>query len=288
MPKRGEELLNELRRGNFKDVQLDQWFVDNQFEYIFATLEGCEFKKDYALLHFISMYAQYMLVHPNGKAWNEDILRKMIINSGSYPGNISLMTHEELIDCWNEKIVKICEWILEKVIIIGSKNQEYYEPILEQLSTNANDNVRLYCCANLYYEPFLNDASPRVAKVAAIRQQFDQKWDSLYNDDVTKQRIQFLTAALEKDVIQCWNGNTHYDEDDKVFAIFRSMLFNGEVWQAGFDYDIFSTIQDKRILADKINDLIVDREVTFRDGMLPSCFDDGRTGAALKKENKKN
>ena len=36
-----------------------------------------------------------------------------------------------------------------------------------------------------------------------IRYEFDQKWKSLNEDDQEKQRIKFLTVALEKSTIQC-------------------------------------------------------------------------------------
>ncbi len=279
-----KNIVNELEKGNFKEVQLDFWFGNHAFKYIFAVIEGCDKNLDFDMLNFISMYAQYLLVKPNAKVWEQEGLRELIENSGSYPCNIDRMTYDELVAYWNKRIVYTCERILNKVVLVGNKHYEYYGSILEQLSTNSNDNVRLYCCANLNYpNKFLNDPSPRVAKVANIRYQFNQKWDRLNDNDNEKQRIKFLTAALEKNVIQCWDGDVGYKEEDKVYAIFRSILLKGEIWQPEFDKDIFYTIQDKRILADTLNELIKEEKISFKDGMKPSCFEETKRGPVLKK-----
>lgn len=264
--------VKALKNGDFSDLDLDYWFRDYLFDYIHAIVEGCDKNLNFDVLNLISIYAQYLMANPNAKEFAKKDLETIIKNSGSWPGNIDDMSYEELIDCWNKKIVKKCERILCKVILIGSKHYEYYKPILDQLSTNVNDNVRLYCCANLNYTDFFGDKSPRVVKVAKIRYQFQKKWDNLCDDDSEKQRIKFLTAALETNAIQCYNGCIGYDEEDKMFAIFRSLLFTKEVWRPEFDEDIMSTIQDKRILANTLNELIKSGEIISKEGILPDCF----------------
>lgn len=283
-----KETAKKLENGEFSEASLDFWFENHAFGYIFATIKGCDKNLDFDMLNFISMYAQYLLIEPNAKGWDEWGLRELIKNSGSWPGNIDEMSYEELIAYWNGEIIRTCERILNKVVLVGSKHYEYYGPILEQLSMNANDSVRLYCCANLDYSKFLNDSSPRVSKVANIRYQFEQKWNGLSDDDNEKQRIKFLTAALEKDAIQCWNGGVGYKEEDRTYAIFRSLLFKGEIWQPEFDKDIFYTIQDRRILADTLNELIKEGKILFRDGIMPSCFGESKDGPVLEKSKNIN
>lgn len=278
-----KDAVKNLEKGEFSEASLNFWFEIYAFGYIFVTIKGCDKNLDFDMLNFISMYAQYLMIEPNAKSWSEGGLRKLIKNFGTWPVNIDRMSYEELISYWNREIIRICERILSKVVLVGSKHYEYYGPILEQLSTNANDNVRLYCCANSDYSKFLNDPSPRVSKVANIRYQFEEKWNSLSDDDNEKQQIKFLTAALEKGVIQCQNGDVAYKEEDRMYAMFRSLLFKGEVWQPGFDKDIFYTIQDRRILADTLNQLIKEGKIIFRDGIMPSCFEETKQGPVLKK-----
>lgn len=281
------DLIKKLEEGDFSGLRLDLWFTYNYFDYIFATIKGCDKNLDYYVLHFISIYAQYLLFNPNAKLWNAIQLRELIENSGHYPGCLAQMTHEELIDYWNEEIVRKCEHILEEVIIVGSKHYESCAPTLEQLYTSENENVRLYCCANLDYSKFLNDPSPRISKVANIRHQFQQKWNSLNNYDVEKQRIEFLTAALEKGVIQCWDGGV-ISKEGETHAIFISLLFNkNEIHMPGFDEDIYYTIQDKRILANTLNELIKEGRIAFRDDIILDCFKEMEKNMVLERAKSK-
>lgn len=283
-----QDLIKRLESGDFSGVRLDSWFRNHDFDYILAIVKGCDKNLDLNMLNFISMYAQYLLLEPNAKDWDLDDLREVIRSSGYIPAMIDRMNYEELVAYWNARIIKMCECILSEVVHVSSRNCGYYGSILEPLFTNANANVRLHCCATLDYSRFLDDSSLRVAKVANIRKQFDQKWNGLMSSlDLSSsremQRIEFLTSALEKNVIQCGALDVRYQEEDKMTAIFRSLLFNGEVRLEGFDVDIFDTIQDKRVLAATLNELVKEGKIVFREGMMPSYFEDMDRGSVLKR-----
>lgn len=267
-----QDKVQRLKSGEFSEVDLDDWFSNHAFDYIFATIEGCDKKVDVSLLKFISMYAQYLLVNPNAKGWQEESLRELIKQSGVIPGNIDEMSFDELIDYWNKRIIEYCERILYQVILVGNKHQDYYGRIIEDLYTNENDTVRLYCAANSDYTKFLEDSSPRVRKVANIRNQFYQKWHNISDSDNDKPRIRFLKAALEKRAIQCYDGCTICSEEDKMYATFESLLFEKPISQFEFDSDIYYTISDRIILADALNEIIKKENISFREGMTPDCF----------------
>lgn len=284
-----QDVIERLENGDFSEVRLDFWFRNHDFDYILAIVKGCAKNLDLTMLSFVSMYAQYLLVEPNAKDWDYEGLMDVIRSSGTVPVMVDSMTYEELILYWNKWIIEMCEHILSEVIHVGSKHISYCGTMLAPLQTCENDNVRLHCCANLDWSIFLNDSSPRVVKVANIRKEFDQKWSGLASNldlsaSYEKQRIEFLTSALEKNAIQCGSGDIRYPEEDKMLAIFRSLLFEGEVKIDGFDADIFYTIQDKRILATTLNELIKEGKIVFRNGMMPDFFAETKRGAVLKRE----
>lgn len=269
--------IERLKNGDFSEVRLDYLFVHNRFDYIKAIVESCDKNLDMYMLNFVSIYAQQKMIVPKcvGSLENEIAKSGLRVNTTDY---------EELLSFWNDNIFKEYERILQQVIIVGCKHKETYGPILVELINHPNDSIRLYGCAYGIARFFLEDSSQRVKKVANIRYNFEQKWNSLKSTDTEKQRIEFLTAAIEKGAIQCTDGFAEYKEDDKMYAIFDSMLFRGGFAQRGFDKDIFYTIPDKRILADTLNQLILEGEISLRESMVPSCFGEEKSGPVLLKK----
>ena len=270
-----EDKIKKLENGDFSEININDWFTNSAFDYILATINGCDKNLDFNVLNFISIYAQYLLFEIIEKAKNTKQLKKII----KIHDNIDKMSDEDIYT----QLTKKYKDILIKVITIGSKH-ECYHKILDQLCNSDSTDIRLYCCANYKFFHFIYDPSKRVQKVAYIRYKFDQKWNNLDDNDVEKQRILFLTSALKNGVIQCYNGDVSHTEEDKMFAIFRSILFEKEVWEDNFDRDIFYTIEDKKILADSLNGLIKEGRLSFKENvMVPDYFRDLPKEFVLKK-----
>lgn len=257
-----DNLVRKLENGNFSAVMLDFWFRNQVFKYIFATVNGCEKNLDLEMLMFISGFAQYFMFNPNANILSHESLVRFLKEALYDP--VEGRTHEELIEMCNANIVGNCEDILTKIVLVGRKHYEFYRPVLEQLYSIDNETVRLYCAANLDFSKFLCDKSERVKKVALIRHNFEQKWKSLSDDDIEKQRIIWLTSVLEKGEIGYWS----YDRaltgplKDQALIAFHSNWFQGINFHE-FDEDILTTIKDKRILADAINELIKSKVIKF-------------------------
>lgn len=282
MIKIDDNLVRKLEDGDFSAVMLDFWFSNYAFKYILATIKGCEKNLDSEMLMFISRYAQYFMFNPNANSLSHESLVRFLKEALYDP--VEGRTHEELIEMWNANIVGNCEDILTKIVLVGRKHYESYRPVLEQLYSLDNETVRLYCAANLDFSKFLCDKSERVKKVALIRHNFEQKWNSLSDDDLEKQRIILLTSALEKGVISYFS----YDRalsgplKDQALIAFHSEWFQG-IYHQEFDEDILTTIKDKRILADAINELIKSKVIEFKDELMPSCFKGDHQGKCKQK-----
>ena len=273
-------LAERLQNGDFSEVNLPLWFESQKYSYIWKTVFGLGKNLNVDMLKYISIYSQalYRLAKEgvyskmNAEGWGgREGLIEVIKNSGMYPCNISEWSYEKMIAYWDERVVGSCEHILRLIISVGLEFYEHCSSIIEPLSKHDSELVRLAYCCNLDYCQFLNDPSPRVAKVARIRQQFEEKWQSLNDEDNEKQRIMFLTEAIKNEQITLMDGAVAYiNHDDWCYAFFGGPLFRAEV--SAFDEDILWYIQDRRILADKLNELIKKGEISFNDGMMPECF----------------
>ena len=258
----------ECQRNVLSKENLELLFKNHDFKYILKAVKKCEENLDFDLLELISINAQKLLNNPNANLWNKEELKELFIKSREYPGNMDEMSYEALVNLYNNYIiVRNCERILINIILVISKNYEYFGAILEQLYSIENDNVRLYCCARGDYTKFLNDSSARISKVANIRYQFSEKWNRLSDNDIEKQRIKFLMSAHiwweDYDVI--------LDEEDKIYVYIQSEFFK-KGYQGYFDSDILYTIRDSGILADAVNELIKQGEIILNDDMVPDYF----------------
>lgn len=268
--KRENEIISRksvLSRENIKLL-----FEDNDFGYILKLIDKCEEGLDGELLGFISKNAQELLSDPNANIWSREKLIDLIKKYGVVPGNINTMDYDKLVDFYNECIVEACEKILFKIICVCCDNPECFSNILEELYENESENVRAYCCARADYNRFVNDSSSKVVKIMNIRQEFDKKWNELDEDDVERQRIEFLISECNKGHI----GHFNYDvliigEEDKSRIKFTSFLFESST-DIIFDSDILYKIRDVRILADRINELIKMGDIVLKDDLVPECF----------------
>ncbi len=268
--KRENEVI--LRKSVLSRENIELLFEDNDFDYILKLIDKCEEGLDAELLGFISKKAQELLSDPNANIWSKEKLIDLIKKYGVVPGNINSMDYDKLVDFYNRCIVEACEKILFKIICVCCDNYECFGNILEQLYENESENVRAYCCARADYKRFVNDSSSKVVKIMNIRQEFDKKWDELDEDDVERQRIEFLISECNKGHI----GHINYDvlivgEEDKSRIKFTSFLFESSE-DIIFDSDILYKIRDIRILADRINELIKMGYIVLKDDLVPECF----------------
>ena len=258
----------ECQRNVLSKENLELLFKNHDFKYILKAVKKCEENLDFDLLELISINAQKLLNNPNANLWNKEELKELFIKSRDYPWNMDEMSYEALVNLYNNYIiVRNCERILINIILVISKNYEYFGAILEQLYSIENDNVRLYCCARGDYTKFLNDSSARISKVANIRYQFGEKWNRLSDNDIENQRIKFLMSAHiwweDYDVI--------LDEEDKSFVYIQSEFFK-KAYQGYFDSDILYTIRDSGIFADAVNELINQGEIILNEDKVPDYF----------------
>jgi len=274
--KEQQERIIEQQKSVLSKENIESLFKNRDFQYILKAVSKCNETMNSELLNLISLSAQDLLSNPNANELDKEQLTELIKKTGCYPGNLERMNYKELIDFYNNCIIKNCEEILIQIILISSKNYECFGHILEQLYNSKNSNVRLHCCGKGDYTKFLSDLSPRVAKVANIRYDFNKKWTSLSDDDIEKQRIIFLTSAVENGYIFGYESDTYLKEEETE-VYFIGKLVEETSGYLIIDKDIIETINDRRIFANVINELIKQGKITLKDEMLPECF---------KKENK--
>ena len=273
MEKEKQEIIIEQQKSILSKENIELLFKNHDFKYILEAVWKCDQNLNIELLNFISINTQKLMSNPTANIFNKEQLKELIKKTHKIPGHMSTMNYEELVEWYNDDIVKYCEQILTDIVLISCDNYEYFGHILEQLYKNENANVRLYCCANGDYTKFLNDPSPRVAKVANIRDNFDKKWNTLSDNDNEKQRINFLVSACQNGKIGYFNYDVLIkDAADKSSISFRSVLFDETKSSRIFDNDILCTIGDERILADTINELIKQGELILNYDMVPDCF----------------
>lgn len=273
MLKKEQEKNIEQQKSVLSKENIELLFENHDFEYVLKAIYKCEENLNVELLDLISIRAQNLLSNPNANMFAKEQLIELFKKTHSYPCGMEDMNYDKLADAYNKRIVELCEDILAKIISICSDNYEHFGHILEQLYENKNPNVRLHCCGKGDYIRFLNDPFLRVAKVANIRYNFEEKWNSLSEDDSERKRIVFLMSAFKNREIGCFVYDVlNLEADDESFVNFTSGLFKKSKDQRRFDSDILYTINDRRILADAINELIKQGEIVLNYDMVPECF----------------
>ncbi len=257
-------LIEKLKNGDFSNLKINSWFLNYEFDYIMALVEGCDKVINLDVLNLVVLYANYLLNRSNENISKEDI--KEFLNKKTIHFNMSI-SDDDLVKTWSSIVKAKCEQILEKAIIVGLKHHEYYG-IISRFSMHSNEMLRVFYCANGNFSIFLNDPSERVRKVYQIREEFISKWSTLSNEEKTN--IIFLERSLTFGAIEIFEAGIS-SSDDKVNVIFKSLLFDEEI-ALEFDWDILYAIQDKRILASKLYEIIKEEEISLRKEMLPLTF----------------
>jgi len=244
-----EKLIEQLKQGDFSNVQLDEWFEYNDkcFEYIYATIEGCKQNINTYMFKFILMYAKKYYFKANNSKSTNDIITK-----------------------------DICEEILKRLIII-SYNEPQYKYIIKELGNFPNDLIRLHYCAYIDHYSYLNDSSLRIKKVANIINNYYNGKTMEISKNHDFELHNFLTYAIKYGVIQMVSLYTPTKTDEVTAIKFKSMLFD---WNnsainpnlMNFDVDILYTIPEKGILAAIVLDWIRNGTISFKEGMVPNCF----------------
>ena len=121
------------------------------------------------------------------------------------------------------------------------------------------------------YYNYLNHPNERIRKVANIRRNFENEWQN--SSDNKKERIKWIENAITFGIIEKSVKLVGYDEPDKTLAVFESSLFAKSEDINKFDEDILFTIQDPRILSSKINELINEEKIQFKEEFRPLCFE---------------
>lgn len=127
-----EKEIRELEQGYFTNLHIDSWFRNEDFDFIIATIKGCERTQNFEILTYISKYAYHLL---------KTYYLESYLN------------------------------ILKSVILFTAKIGYYGSPAITFLYDSPIDEIRLYCAANLDYTKFLNDKRPYITKVAKIREE---------------------------------------------------------------------------------------------------------------------
>lgn len=260
-----EKLIEQLKQGNFSNVQLDEWFEynDKYFEHIYATIEGCKKNINTYMFKFILMYAQKYYFKAKDSQSINDITTK-----------------------------DICEEILKRLIII-SQSEPQYKYIIKELDSFPNDIIRLHYCAYIDHKRYLNDSSLRIKKVANIINDYYNGKTMEISKNHDFELHNFLTYAIKYGAIQIVSLYTPTKTDEVTAIQFKSMLFdwNNKTINPNlmtFDVDILYTIPEKGILASIILDWIRNGTISFKAGMTPECFkqtDENSLKKTLKPNN---
>ena len=269
-----EQDLLKMAKGDFKNVEIDidKWINDYNWECLANTAKGCSINEEIDTLCMLFISVNALIQRPNAQRYTKEQLISIIRSSNYYPSRIEDMSHQELIDYFNKRIVYECERIMKYIIsscVVLADKYKICEKMLDVLSQSQNRQCRLYCCGYMD-DPnrFLSDPDERVRKVANIRKTFDEKWQT-YTDE-EKKFIIFLTYAIDKNLIICRDGKVGSFTDGVMTAQFVGEYFknNCSDWMR-FDEDIFRNIKDKRILAGTLYQMSLENKLTFIEEIQP-------------------
>lgn len=274
-------IIKGLKERKFDNIELNKWFLNCEFEYIFAILEGLSNNtrnRFEDLLHFIIIYANQLLNNPRSSIIPKEYAIHIILDNGLVPVSnfnaLEFSSNDQLMNILEPYIKENCLNILIQSVdlIMNSYYDTTNQDDLWQLSKSQNDMLRLAICSYGRYNSltsyYLDDSSPRVRKVAHIINNFNK----MKNDDDYSKSLNYIDFSLKNGIIECnISGKSEYE--DKIDITFSSLLFKEDVLVRDFDRDIFSTIKDKKILAWAVRELIEEGIITFRDSMVPKCFD---------------
>lgn len=264
-----EKLINQLENGDFSELELNRWFSIYEFDYIYAAIEGCDKETDYYVLDFIATFAELLYLKPNTDSYDTRESIMLALEKFNTFSFLEDKTFEELKELLNNRIKEKCENILTKVVLVGCKHPEEYEDIVKSLCYSTSDKVRLYCAANLEYgvHDFSKDVSPRIRKVAAIKESFYKVYNS-YDFQINGgwEKVNYFVYALKYGAINTRILTYHPDFEDKILGFIGSKLFDKNI-EVEFDLDVFQTMQDKKVLAYVLNCMYEEGFLKFKDSV---------------------
>lgn len=279
-----QNLIKKLQSGNFTTLEINDWFLEHEFEYIYSTIEGCDKVINYEILYFISTYAEYLLSHPQtSKYETAEEIRQELQHLGHTKEQTDLLSYEALILTLTNSLSKIYEDIITKIIIVGSNHYEEYQSIIKPFCYSPNETIRLYCCANLNLNThdFSHDPSARIQKISNIRTQFAMWWNSPNITQEEKLKINYLLNAIKYGVLKYQQTNIFYPESNTTTIKFSSFLLQqSESPLLTIDKDILLIIKDKRIFGYYINKMLEEKNIQFKEGFTIPSYHQQNTSAS--------
>lgn len=251
------DAYRKIMDGHYTLDDIGTWFDEYNFEILRMVISNCIKNQNTEFLKYIVSRCNEQVENPKTTGLN--VSQKENILGFDLSWYEERYSQEIIEDVLKNGITLNFRSMINRIIRNFNYDLEGFNDVLEQLSNSGSDMVRLYCCAKYDYTRFLEDSDDRVRKVAKIRRDFDDKWDTL--DDNEKERINFIYKALKIHAISFIEG------------VDLSFLFDdNSKYQSGFDRDIFSTIADKRILAAEINEMIKRGDIILKPEFEPMCF----------------
>ena len=264
-----------LRNGEFNKPSLSNDFKNHRYDEIFAFIGRLQKYPNAIILSVLCATAQRAYLSPNANEFSIEQLKEKIEQSGSGPVNLETMNYQEIVDYANKRIVQMCEKILCKLMMVRAPKsdtvlEQEIKSVLAPLQKHPSEKVRLHYCANVDYEPFLNDENRRLRKVARILDDFYHRYYFFSENEVKCNN--FLAAAIITGAITVFDGDVRCERPDMMYASFSSLLFEKGINVPEFDADICYTIDDKRILADVLMGYIKSGEIVMHSDILPPYF----------------
>ena len=266
--------VKNIDRGCFSKDNIDYWFSIHDYNIIDYALAKSKKIGDIKMINYISKKTQIQMQNTQTSIYTKDELIKLIEDTGTWPWKIEELSYEELKDYYDKRVRDRCVIILKDIIDISRENYNKspeYKKIIDEIKKLNNDELDLYICANMDYYNYLNHPNERIRKVANIRRNFENEWQN--SSDNKKERIKWIENAITFGIIEKSVKLVGYDEPDKTLAVFESSLFAKSEDINKFDEDILFTIQDPRILSSKINELINEETIQFKEEFRPLCFE---------------
>lgn len=267
--------IERFRNGNFDGLRLYYLFENQMYDEIDAVLEGLAVNADSTVLHMLVLIAHRIYLSPKAEDLSDDAIKNLknrVKECNRETNALWGMDRDETVSFWNEEIRLQMEQILCRTIVIIGKNKEtYYKDYIGVLENHFSEKVRLYCCANIDFMPFLDDPSFRIRHVAALLKNFYTRY-FIYDPDRVKQ-INFIVGALRTGAIDVCDGRKRSEDSSAMYASFSSPLFRKTVTNIPFDRDIIYTISDKRVLADAILEFVSEGKIVFHPDILPPYFE---------------
>ncbi len=244
--------LDKLENGDFSNLNLEFWFENHRHNYIYAAIKGCgkcAKKTNLPVLNLIVSFAHELSVNDQG-----------FMSLG-------------------------VAFLLKEAILVAYEHRDVYAPILSKLSESPQAWIRQLCCATCYNK-LLNDEDSEVRKIANKVASVNNKyWDLDSLNNSYRQKIDFLTRALQTGAIQVLTqGLKDSNPNHRIYNVaFYSLMFADKVENVEIDSYIVNISEvDKLVLADTIDNLINDGVIKIKPDMFPECFSENKERTLTK------